>query len=367
MAESLASQTDRTARRSRRRSDADSSRPQLLGAILDGAPDPVVAIDCERRLRYANPACLALFGTDPASVLGRHVSELTQTHQPESEAPGGVRRGHVEIRLPSGEIGWFAYTASRVEHSDSVGGIAVVFLRDDTERRRDELRLSRHNDELEQTIRALAHDLRSPLVSVLGFSRLLREEFGESLGERGVHFVERVHAAGRSMEALIRDLLEFARIGHDGEAPALVDPREVLLQLRSELKPRLEQSCAELVLPDHPPLVRCARTRLYQLFSNLLGNALDHMGPVEKPRIDVEIRECAERHEIVVRDNGCGVPPEQRERIFEIFHSVQRPGGRKGTGLGLAIVRKIAESQGGRVFVDGAAGAGAAFHVVLPR
>lgn len=368
LAESLASQPDRIARSRTRRADTDLGRTDLLGAILDGAPDPVVAIDSGGRLRYANPACHALFGTDPAELLGRHVSELMQAHAPAQDAGAGVRRGHVELRLATGEIGWFSYTAQRMELAGATGGVAVVFLRDETERRRDELRLSRHNDELEQTIRALAHDLRSPLVSVLGFSRLLREDFGEALGERGAHFLERIHAAGRTMESLIRDLLEFARIGHDGsDAPALVDPREVLLQLRSELKPRIEQGGVELVIPEHPPLVRCARTRLYQLFSNLVGNALDHMGCVEKPRIEVEVRESADRHELVVRDNGCGIPAEQRERIFEMFHSVQRPGGRKGTGIGLAIVRKIAERYGGRAFADGAPGEGAAFHVVLPR
>jgi signal transduction histidine kinase len=250
---------------------------------------------------------------------------------------------------------------------DSPFGGAVAYLRDETERRHNELRLSRQNDELEQTVRALAHDLRSPLVSVLGFSRLLREEFGVPLGERGTHFLERITEAGRTMESLIRDLLDFARIGHAGERRDLVDPREVLLQLRGELKPRLEQLDVELALPEDPPLLCCDRTRLYQLFSNLVGNALDHMGPCEKPEVRVEVRETSEWHQIVVRDNGRGVALSDRERIFEMFHSVAHPGGRKGTGIGLAIVKKIAERHGGRAFVESTPGEGAAFHVLLPR
>jgi signal transduction histidine kinase len=146
-----------------------------------------------------------------------------------------------------------------------------------------------------------------------------------------------------------------------------VDPLEVLQQLKAELKPRLEQSDVQLVLPEAPPSLRCDRTRLYQLLSNLVGNALDHMGPCEAPRITVEIAQAADRHEIVVRDNGRGVAPEQRERVFEMFHSVAHAGGRKGSGIGLAIVRKIAELHGGRAFCDEAPEGGAAFHVVLPR
>lgn len=346
--------------------DANERRTLLLGAILDAAPDPVVAIDSAGEVIYANPASEALLGTSPAEVLGRDLSELAPI-QEAGATTSAMRRGHAELRLPNGTTRWIAYSASSLELPDATGRVMVVFLRDETERRRDELRFSRHHDELEQTVRALAHDLRSPLVSVLGFSRLLREDFGMLLGERGTHFIERINSAGRTMEQLTRDLLDFARIGHDGEQRTSVDPREVLQQLKGELKPRLEQDRVELVLPETPPVVRCDRTRLYQLLSNLIGNALDHMGPCEAPRIEVEIRQVHDRHELVVRDNGRGIPPDQGERIFDMFHTITRPGGRKGTGIGLAIVRKIAELHGGRAYLECPPGGGSAFHVVLPR
>lgn len=348
--------------------DADAPHGALLATILDAAPDPVVAIDCTRRVRYANPACAALFGTTLAYMVGRHVTELVRPGKSESEVGAdGARRGHVEIELRNGERRWIAFSANTIDPPDASDRLTVAYLRDETERRRNELHLSLQSDEREQTLRALAHDLRSPLVSVLGFSRLLRDEFGAALGERGTHFLERIGAAGRTMEQLICDLLEFSRIGHDGEQPTSVDPLEVLQQLRAELKPRLEQLGVELVLPELPPSVRCDRTRLYQLLSNLIGNALDHMGPQEAARITVEIAQAPDRHEIVVCDNGRGVAPEQRERVFEMFHSVAHAGGRKGSGIGLAIVRKIAELHGGRAFCDEAPEGGAAFHVVLPR
>lgn len=357
----------RSTRNAAHREDDAKKRSDLqLGAILDGAPDPVVVIDRDGCLLYANPACESFLGAASVEIVGRHVCESTKLHEDDASA-GGVRRGHAEIALPNGEARWVAYSASERELPGTKGRAFVVFLRDDTERRRDELRLSRHNDELEQTLRSLAHDLRSPLVSVLGFSRLLRDDFGAALGERGTHFLERINAAGRTMEQLIRDLLDFARIGHVGERRGSVDPREVLMQLKAELKPRLEQDRVELHLPDDPPIVRCDRTRLYQLFSNLIGNALDHMGPCDSPRIDVEILESPEHHEIIVRDNGRGVSPDHVDRVFEMFHTVTHPGGRKGTGVGLAIVRKIAELNGGRAWLETSPEGGAEFRVLLLR
>jgi PAS domain S-box-containing protein len=351
-------------REGKRSRDARQRREEHSNAILDAAPDPAVAIDSDGRVRYVNPACAALFGCASADVIGQHVSGLIDRHERDPDGHDGAHRGHVELRLSNGETRWVAYSAKQM--SAPIGG-AVAYLRDETERRRDELRLSRQNDELEQTVRALAHDLRSPLVSVLGFSRLLREDFGAAIGERGAHFLDRITEAGRTMENLIRDLLDFARIGHAGERRILVDPREVLLQLRGELKPRLEQQSVELLIPEHPPLLCCDRTRLYQLFSNLIGNALDHMGSRDEAAVAVEVRETNEWHQIVVRDNGRGIVASEQERIFEMFHSVTHPGGRKGTGIGLAIVKKIAELHGGHAFVESTPGEGAAFHVQLPR
>ena len=229
--------------------------------------------------------------------------------------------------------------------------------------------MAKANEELEHCIGAIAHDLRSPLVGLLGFSRLLRQDYDDSLDETGHHFLDRIEQAARTMESLIHDLLELARLGESGERPALVDPREVLLQLAAELKPRLEAAGIDLVLPTGlMSRMYCDRSRMYQVFSNLIGNAIDHMGPRRDARIEVSIEEDDRQHEIVVSDNGRGVDPAHRDRIFEVFQSIgTRSDGRRGTGMGLAIVKKIVEKRGGRVWLQSEPGCGARFHVTLPR
>jgi signal transduction histidine kinase len=213
----------------------------------------------------------------------------------------------------------------------------------------------------------VSHDLRSPLVALLGFTRLVREDYGEILGEKGQHFMQRIEQAAQTMETLIHDLLELSRIDPGGVDKSLVDPREVMRQLQSELKPRLDSTGTRLEVPDDLPLIHCDRTRLYQVLSNLVGNAVEHMGAVEEPVISLSIASSTDSHHVIVRDNGRGIPVEHHERIFEIFQSLgPRSDERRRTGVGLAIVKKIVETHGGRVWVESAPGKGSAFHVTLP-
>ena len=113
-------------------------------------------------------------------------------------------------------------------------------------------------------------------------------------------------------------------------------------------------------------MLLCNRTRAYQLFSNLIGNAIVHMGPVPGATIRVEIDALAGEHHIRVIDNGRGIATEHHDRIFEVFATLgARPDGRKSTGIGLAIVRKIATTHGGRAWVESQPERGATFHVTL--
>ena len=175
------------------------------------------------------------------------------------------------------------------------------------------------------------------------------------------------------MDALIRDLLELSRIRKSGEVQPLLDPRPVLLQIEAELKLRFEEQGVTLSIPEAPPMMRVDGTRLYQIFSNLIGNALAH-GFAGKPaeladrRVSIEILDEGEYQEIVVSDNGRGVSREDQQRIFEVFQTgpaVRR--GERSHGIGLAIVKKIAEAYGGRAWVVSESGQGTHFHILFPN
>jgi PAS domain S-box-containing protein len=341
-------------------------------ALVEAAPDAILVLDSDGFVVFANEAAGRLTGRDSATLVGDPAALLFGESAVDVERiasavglpDGGECR--VTLRRADGAQLPVAVTVSAFESSPGGEECRALFLRDVSERDRVEADLRRTNEELEHCVTSLAHDLRSPLVALLGFSRLLRQEYETLLDQTGRHFIDRIEQAGRTMESLVHDLLELSRIGRSGEHLAMVDPRGVLAQLKGELKPRLDERGIELKLQESaPPLVLSDRTRLYQLLSNLIGNALDHMGEPESPRIEVTVRDEEEGHHIVVRDNGRGIAPDQIPRIFEPFHSVSREG-RRGTGMGLAIVKRIAETRGGRVWVESAPGEGASFHVILP-
>lgn len=346
---------------------------EYLGAILDAAPEAVLAVDRDGFVTYANPALERLLGYPPEEAMDRPVSVFVRTPAEIDRIAAVLRMGEsfsqdLELRRKDDAVIRVSVAASALRLPDGAQVGAVLVLHDVDERRRIESELARKNAELEHYVHTVSHDLRSPLVSLLGFSRLLREDFGGQLGEKGSHFLDRIEQAARTMEHLTDDLLELSRIGDRSERRALVDPLRVLGIVLAELKPRLEERGVRLELPENPPLVLCDRTRLYQVFANLVGNALDHMGTVSDPVIRVSVEELPGGHVLSVSDNGRGVDPSHQERIFEIFQSLgPRHDGRRGTGVGLAIVRKIAETHGGRVWVESQPGAGATFRLLLPR
>ncbi len=222
--------------------------------------------------------------------------------------------------------------------------------------------------DLEQYAQTVSHELRSPIAVVLGFARMLREQHGAGLGTEALQCVGRIEQAARTLEALTSNLLELALVGNRPAQRTRVDPLRVLAVVRAELEPRLEERGIELALPDAVPHVWCEWTQLQQVFANLLGNAVDYMGPVPRPRITVDIEETPSAHQITVTDNGRGIDAAHHPLIFEAFQSFGlRHDGRRGTGIGLAIVHRIAEAHGGRVWVESGPGAGCAFHVLLPR
>jgi PAS domain S-box-containing protein len=348
-------------------------RLEDLSPLLEASPDGVAVVDRSGFLSWASPALAELTGFSHGELVDQPLALWLQSPRA-VEAMGAALHGaetsgnaELELRRKDGEALLVSVHARALASPEGVPLGSVIYLRDVSDRRQVECELSRRAEELQSWVNAVSHDLRSPLVAVLGFTRLLHEDYSDRLDEQGIRFLRRIEEAGRTMEALVHDLLEFARIGRSEPRRVHVDPRDVLLQLQAELKPRLEEAQVELCLPEEPPLIWCDRTQLYQVLSNLVGNALDHAGTPPAAQIEVDVVAQDGGQLLVVRDHGRGIDPADHERIFEIFQTRGVPrNGKRGTGIGLAIVRKIAEAHGGSAWVESRPGEGAAFHVIFP-
>jgi signal transduction histidine kinase len=219
------------------------------------------------------------------------------------------------------------------------------------------------NEALRHFTNAASHDLRAPLRSMNGFLRALEEDAGDQLGPEARSHLARSRKAAERMAALLESLLAYARLQRPA-ARTRVDCTALLEQVRGDLSAQL--AAADVVLESGSlPTVCGDEGRLYQLFLNLIGNAIKFHRPELPRRIAVSAAVRPDEVLFCVEDNGIGIADEQQKRIFDAFtrlHSVKEY---EGSGLGLAICREIVEQHKGRIWVESEAAKGSRFYVAL--
>ncbi len=225
--------------------------------------------------------------------------------------------------------------------------------------------LARSNLELEQFAYVASHDLQEPLRMVVGFVQLLERRLGPGLDAESREFMDFAVDGALRMQKLIQDILAYSRISSRGQPPQRVDSGAALREALALLEQKLADTGAELnVLPL--PTVTADHTQLVQLFQNLIGNAIKFCKD-GKPRVTVATGPDPAGWRFTISDNGIGIAPEYRERIFGVFQRLHTRGEYEGTGIGLAICKRIVERHGGTIGVDTAPGGGAAFWFTLPQ
>ncbi len=225
-------------------------------------------------------------------------------------------------------------------------------------------RLQEVNKELEQFAHVVSHDLREPLVLVEAFAKRLANTHADRLDDRGQRYLAAIAKAAGRMQALVSAMLHLARLDAVGRPAEPVVLDQVLSEVVAHLEARLASVNGRVEL-DCPHTLRGDGVQIWQLFLNLVANAIKYHRPGVPPRVRVQSRTVEDDFcEIVVEDNGIGIRQEDRQRIFQPFTRLQHHG--SGCGIGLATCRKIVGRHGGQIDVRQAAGGGAAFIVRLP-
>ncbi|HWF79435.1 MAG TPA: ATP-binding protein [Streptosporangiaceae bacterium] len=216
--------------------------------------------------------------------------------------------------------------------------------------------LQRSNRELEQFAYVASHDLQEPLRKVASFCQMLDSRYADQLDERARQYIAYAVDGAKRMQGLINDLLAFSRVGQPGAHFRPVDLNEVAGQAVSELEAAVEDSDATITV-DRLPVITGDRTLLIQLFANLMGNSIKFRRVDVPPAIRFTAQENGGEWEFACQDNGIGIEPAYRERVFVIFQRLHPRDAYPGTGIGLALCRKIVDFHGGKIWVeDSAAG-----------
>ncbi len=226
--------------------------------------------------------------------------------------------------------------------------------------------LEQRNAELDQFAYVTSHDLKAPLRGIANLSRWIEEDIKEDLGavppEVSGQF-DLLRGRVHRMEAMIEAILQYSRIGRDEAPSQIVDVKALLTEVIDLLNPPTRIGVS---IDDQMPVLHTQRLRLYQVFQNLISNALKHHG---KPsgQIHIGVKVESDWVEFSVSDDGPGIAPKFQERIWGIFQTLEARDKVENTGVGLALVKKIVEGQGGAVAVESEEGQGATFKFTWPN
>ncbi|TDK21102.1 PAS domain-containing protein [Luteimonas aestuarii] len=378
----------------RQRAESDAARASArAGVVLDTVREPIVLADRDLRVVMHNAAFAELYGVDG-----------TANGEPLAEIGGGAWHDEPTLRrlrdvLSRGRELWDheqgQHTADGIQRTmlinarpmplpDSDDDVVLITASDVSLAKANERQISELNRQLEGKVEqvsdvnreleafsySVSHDLRAPLRHIAGFGDKLGRHLGESLDDKGRHYLEVMVSSARRMSALIDDLLVYSRLGRSAMRTQLVD----MQSLASETRAMLDANSAS----DHPdhriewriaplPVVAGDENMLRQVWLNLLGNAVKYSQASEPARIEVACsRDADGAHHFQVRDNGAGFDMQYAGKLFGVFQRLHSANEFPGTGIGLASVRRVLSRHGGRIWAEAEPGAGATFHFTLP-
>lgn len=362
-------------------------------ALFDHAAVGIALVAPDGRWLEANPWLCTLLGYAREELLGRTVLEVmhpadheqVQAHLGKllgSEAAAGLpieARGLrkdgsapwievnvVLVRTPSGAPDHFVGVVSDIgarKSAQAEAGRLRLELEERVARRTAELAEAVQG--LESFSYSVSHDLRTPLRAISGFAQILARRHRASLEEEGRRYLDNIVRASAQMGRLIDDLLGYARLGRRVVKLEPVELGGVISEVLHDLQPRLKELGAELRLPEEPPVVLGDSTLLFQIFLNLIENALTYSHRDARPQVAITCRLHDGHATVCVEDNGIGISPEHFDTIFGVFQRLHSQDEYPGTGIGLATVKRAAQMLQARVWVESTPGAGSRFFVEL--
>jgi len=224
--------------------------------------------------------------------------------------------------------------------------------------------LEAKNTELERFTYTVSHDLKSPLITISGFTGFLEQDMLAGDLERAREDMTHINTAVARMQRLLGELLELSRIGRIMNPPEEVAFADIAREAIEMVRGHIEARGAVVEIAPDLPSVFGDRVRLVEVVQNLVDNACKFMGDQPHPQIEIGAQQVDDETVFYVRDNGIGIEPQYHDSIFGLFNKLDPQS--EGTGVGLALVKRIVETHNGKIWIESEVGAGSTFCFTLP-
>jgi PAS domain S-box-containing protein len=374
----------------KRGADRLSQSEERYRAVVEQSAEGLYLVDGDtKHILETNPALQNMLGYTAEELRGMELHEIV-AHDRESV------NANVERTLREG---WRFIRERRYRRKDrsvveveiaasaiNYGGKRVICsaIRDITERKRAEEEIRKLNEELEQRVQwrtaqlqeankeleafaySVSHDLRAPLRTIDGFSRILLEDYADEVDEEGKDYLKRVRSASQRMGQLIDDLLDMSRLTRSEMRRERVDLSALVEGFAEELERAQPERRVRLVI-EKGLVVEGDKRLLRVAVENLLRNAWKFTREQPRVRIEFGVGEHQDTLAYFVRDNGAGFDMAYADKLFGVFQRLHGSEEFEGVGIGLATVQRIIHRHGGRVWAEGRVGEGATFYFSLPQ
>jgi PAS domain S-box-containing protein len=317
-----------------------------------------------------NPAFLKMIGFSRKEVINRSSVDLglivniadREDVLAQVKEKGAMRHMEMTIRKKTGELVEVLSSIETISYNSENYAINIIY--DITEQKHAQRKLEEVNRELESFSYSVSHDLRAPLRSILGYTGIIQEDFGNSIPYEVKKQLDKIKSSATRMGQLIDDLLEFSRVGKQEQIKSVVNTNAVVGKSIYDLKTEIETNAEFIVRDLHPSLADLSM--ISQVWYNLISNAIKYSSKKKNPLIEIGSTTGEGEMIFYIRDNGAGFNMEFSSKLFGVFHRLHGMTEFEGTGVGLALVKRIIERHGGRVWAEGKEREGATFYFSLP-
>jgi PAS domain S-box-containing protein len=348
-------------------------------ALAEQSTDVVYITDSKGVITYLSPSARTVFGYEPDEMTGRHFMEFLAPDSVEKALASfanafssAISSQYIEMNMLRKDGSTFIGERNGIllRLTDFSGTAGII--RDITERKQMEDKLKKSfeelqssNAELERFTYTISHDLKSPIVTIKTFLGYLKQDMTGADARKVAEDMLFMEGAADKMSSLLDELLEMSRIGRVVNPPVTVTFGELVQEALDLVAGGIRERGVAVQVSAEALSLYGDRPRLVEIWQNLLENAVKFMGGQASPRIDIGFEQRASDTVFFVRDNGMGIDPRYKSRVFNLFDKLDAKA--EGTGLGLAIVRRIVELYKGTAWFESAgAGQGSCFFFTLP-